>query len=270
MLLYQEIAPDKRLANYILSYWKFEYHPNTSDGKPPETLDHTVLPDGCVSLVFHYNQHVKQRFSVLFGPRMQNYNTQVFPGSVFVGVRFFPGVVDALFGISGAALRNQSIDAGMICSNLNLGKLLESICKNFDQYELFDEELLPFITKFAGKPDERIIRAVSLIVAANGNIKMADIAGKVHLSERQLQRIFREKVGLTPKEFARIRRIRTSLIKMVLENRDLQEVIHNAGYFDQAHFIRDFGAIAGTNPTLFKKYISQIDHRNISPPDAQR
>ena len=74
----------------------------------------------------------------------------------------------------------------------------------------------------------------------NGDIKIKNLARAINLSERQLQRRFKKAVGLRPKEFAKIRKIRAAVIQLLLQKKDYQDVIYNTGYYDQAHFIHDF------------------------------
>lgn len=74
------------------------------------------------------------------------------------------------------------------------------------------------------------------------------------LSERSLQRLFHRCVGISPK--AVIRRIRLVEAAGALERRtegSLTELALRLGYFDQAHFIRDFKAVVGVAPLTHRR-----------------
>ena len=96
-------------------------------------------------------------------------------------------------------------------------------------------------------------RAAELIRHSKG-IKIEDLPDQVFISQRQLQREFKDKLGISPKHYLRITRI-NEVIRLLDDNHamDLTSVAYHCGYFDQAHFINDFKSITGKNPTIFIK-----------------
>ena len=96
-------------------------------------------------------------------------------------------------------------------------------------------------------------RAAELIRCTRG-IKIEDLPGLVFISQRQLERGFKDKVGITPKQYLRIMRM-NEVQRLLAGNHamDLGRVAHECGYFDQAHFIKDFKRITGEKPTIFIK-----------------
>lgn len=78
---------------------------------------------------------------------------------------------------------------------------------------------------------------------------MATVAGDLGVSERQLRRVFREEAGLSPKTFAKLTRFHRALSVASEEGETSWASIAAAvGYYDQAHLIAEFRAIAGTTP----------------------
>ena len=95
-----------------------------------------------------------------------------------------------------------------------------------------------------------------------------EVTDRVGLSPRWFIQVFREEVGLTPKLFCRVRRFQE--VVRLIENREQvewAEVALGAGYFDQAHFIRDFRAFSGLTPTA---YLAQRGERLNHVPLRER
>ncbi len=100
------------------------------------------------------------------------------------------------------------------------------------------------------RPDGRLRRAARLLQEAPGRASVKDIASAVGVGERQLERKFREWVGLAPKPFARLARFQRLLRRMETTGR-IAEAALDQGYYDQAHFIKDFRAFSGTTPEAY-------------------
>jgi AraC-like DNA-binding protein len=81
---------------------------------------------------------------------------------------------------------------------------------------------------------------------------VGEVIRQVGLSPRAFIRRFAAEVGLTPKLFCRIRRFQQAL-RLARDGRPSSwaHVALDCGYYDQAHFIRDFRAFSGFTPTAF-------------------
>lgn len=98
--------------------------------------------------------------------------------------------------------------------------------------------------------DPMVSEALSLLTTARGQIRVSALAESLHTSTSPLEKRFRREVGATPKQFASLLRFRE-----ILKHRqpDLTKAAYEAGYFDQAHFIRDFKAFTGETPGKYFK-----------------
>jgi AraC-like DNA-binding protein len=92
--------------------------------------------------------------------------------------------------------------------------------------------------------------AVQLIEKAHGRIHIKGLAKQIGLSQSALERRFHRFVGVAPRKFASLVRLRTA-VRLRAAGHDLITVAHEAGYFDQSHFIRDFRRFAGIPPGTF-------------------
>jgi len=107
--------------------------------------------------------------------------------------------------------------------------------------------------------DELIAVSVEHIKQGGGNIKIALIAGKLKISQCQFEKRFRKIVGASPKKFASIVRLR-KLIDIAPNSENITRLGLEAGFSDQAHFIKVFKLYTGTTP---KQYFQ----RNIKSND---
>jgi AraC-like DNA-binding protein len=81
---------------------------------------------------------------------------------------------------------------------------------------------------------------------------VSTVAADLHMSERHLRRIFREAVGVSPKVFTRLARFHRAL--RAARGRGVANwagIAVAAGYYDQAHLVAEFRAIAGAAPRAF-------------------
>ncbi|TWJ02385.1 helix-turn-helix protein [Mucilaginibacter frigoritolerans] len=100
------------------------------------------------------------------------------------------------------------------------------------------------------KPDMLIQSAVSAIKQQNGVIIVRDLVKSLPVSLDPFEKRFRAVIGITPKRYAGIVRLR-NLISKYPTHHSLTETSLEAGYFDQAHFIKDFRLFTGQSPKDF-------------------
>ena len=89
------------------------------------------------------------------------------------------------------------------------------------------------------------------LLASDGAVPVADLAAEVGWSRRHLAARFREHIGLPPKALARILRFERAAERL-RGGADLSDAALDSGYYDQAHFNRDFKAFAGVTPTQYR------------------
>jgi AraC-like DNA-binding protein len=81
---------------------------------------------------------------------------------------------------------------------------------------------------------------------------IAAVSHSLGVSHKQFIEQFRREVGLTPKLFCRIRRFQEVLSRIHAQKSvNWADVACSCGYFDQAHFVKDFLAFAGVNPAAY-------------------
>ncbi len=258
---YQEIQPVGFLKKHVSCYWKFS---TTILPENRDAMQHHVLPDGCVSICYLFQESTGVFGPLLMGPRTEIFQTEIYPNSTVIGIRFMPGAFKTLFNLELSLLKNQVVFDQRLIPEFANEAIMQSINLQFQDFTIFDDFLKTLIKKSGKEPTLQIQHAVQLILKNKGNVKIESLAKDVHLSIRHFQRKFKYFTGLTPKEFVKNIRLRNSMIQVLLEEEGLQDALFNAGYYDHSHFNRDFSMVAGLNPTDFLKYIKQIEHKGIS------
>jgi AraC-like DNA-binding protein len=94
------------------------------------------------------------------------------------------------------------------------------------------------------------VAAALAAIEDNPSIRMADIRDLVGMSTKRVIALFRAEVGLSPKAYARIRRFQAAL-RLLGTGPAGARVAADVGYFDQAHFVREFRSFTGMTPTQY-------------------
>lgn len=101
----------------------------------------------------------------------------------------------------------------------------------------------------APPPSPDVGYAWSRLQESHGTLTVGALARELGCSTRHLTRRFGEDVGMAPKAYARLLRFERVVSRMRAGERDLARLAAGCGYYDQAHFNRDFRAYTGTTPT---------------------
>jgi AraC-like DNA-binding protein len=162
----------------------------------------------------------------------------------YLGARFRPGEAFALLGVRADEATDTALafDGGFARS---LADELASARRD-ERIAILDRRLAQLRARPA---DARVRRAVARIFSSPAEARVASLAGEVGASERHLERIFRERVGVAPKDLVRVARLRTLVDRARTSLRPRwAELAQGAGWSDQAHMIRDVKRLAGVTP----------------------
>jgi AraC-like DNA-binding protein len=112
------------------------------------------------------------------------------------------------------------------------------------------------------KPAGHFEKAMQALLKSGGNLSVDYLAKESCLGLKQFERRCKERIGLSPKLFARIIRFSKAYrMREVDPSISWTAIAHTAGYFDQMHLIRDFKVFTGTLPTMVDKELSQTPTR---------
>ncbi|MBC8154241.1 MAG: helix-turn-helix transcriptional regulator [Bacteroidetes bacterium] len=169
------------------------------------------------------------------------------------GICFQPDALKTVFGLDAHDLTDACIDAQDLTRNratYRLDRLLQPSPANPV------ERLFTDLTKQVGRKnqsaDPLVVQAVTLMVGQGGNVSLKKLQDSLRVSERSLERRFKQHVGISPKLFARICRFQTSLNQLKTKKYDkLSDIAFDGGYADQSHFTRTFKEFTGILPQQY-------------------
>ena len=254
---YKSFQPHPILRPFVKCAW-------TLEGFAGAQLER-VLPDGCTELIFHYGdlfrQHkaegpgeIQPRSSVV--GQISQYIQLEATGTIgIVAMRFFPHGLASFASLPIADLSNQSVSVHDVFGREGeeLTRHVLGANENRDRIRMIESFLIRKLQR-RPSPDYVINDCVAKIMAEHGQIRVDSLRKNLKVSKRHFERKFNHSVGLNPKLFGRL--IRFHHATRLIENgkfTSLGTLSHEAGYYDQAHFTRDFKEFAGMNPTAYFK-----------------
>lgn len=103
-----------------------------------------------------------------------------------------------------------------------------------------------------------LLLATNVISDSHGQVQVKEVALQSGYSERQLNRLFITQVGMNIKNYARLTRFNYVLRHIQTSPCFFAALSQEAGYFDQAHFDKDFKSISGVSPLNYLKTMSDF------------
>lgn len=225
--------PSLKLKDYIDTYWVVKNQTDKSVKIP-------IVPDGCIDIVSKNGQ------IFLVGLMEIASVKTIEPSDYYIGIRFKPSAISVLVEQDISIYNDKMIPFERMMPFLH-EQLFELFTSSTDIFERLDKV---FEAHFVDKNlDKRVVLAINEIESSDGSIGIKELSQKMELSQRQLSRLFIGKVGLTPKKFARVIRFFHTHKYLTDEGMsDLCMKVLGKGYYDQAHFNREYKILTGVNP----------------------
>jgi AraC-like DNA-binding protein len=264
---YVEMEAASSLADVVMTYWGF-----TVNSLPSPDFMHQVWPDGCVSLAMSFGED-RCYGAVIVGPRIVATPVAVHAGERYFGIRFRPESGAVSCGRDATTLRDEKVFAREIFGE-RIDALTNALATVHDSEAAARvmDEWLAGVRVAPDAIDATVREAVQYIVREDGTCSMQDVADAVHLTLRQLQRRFRSATGLTPKEYANIRRARAAL-KLMLSGEHTGKrsrafggwarVAAESGFADQAHLAKECSRLLQLTPTMVSDRLNEIAHERL-------
>ncbi|GEM_PF-1962037 len=254
------LTPCNILRPYIECYWIL----SSPSGYTPETQ--RMPADGRVEMMFSFGSDSERTTpdggdlctirtsSFILGARGQGYVVDHFDAPYYVSVRFKPGGLSAFIDDPLKALSDIYVELDNLWERQAVTDLEDQLVSSSSiqaQAHLLDTALLAHFNP----PDhlDRLLYAVEQISQPMTSTSMPSLADSVNLSLKHFERLFTRHIGFRPSLFARISRFQQAMYTALHTDKPLtlSQLALDTGYYDQAHFSKDFKRFTGLSPRHF-------------------
>ncbi|MFC4779192.1 DUF6597 domain-containing transcriptional factor [Paenibacillus sp. GCM10023252] len=278
-MLVRTYCPPLPLADYVTYFWYMR-------GYAPSHHKELSIPDGgAVDLVFDLKEPTIRLWdadnkphhlshSILCGPHTRHFvidtlsQSPTCAPSEVAGIRFKPGGARAFLGATSLALRDQLLSLDGLWGS-EAGELREELRLS----DTPEEKFLAMERRLLARHGQWLLKqrrgdnhgaAVSHALERLKRDSVGVVVDGVGMSHRRFNEIFQGEVGLSPKRYARMIRFQQALhlLGSGMEV-DWTGLAIDCGYYDQAHFIKEFRSFSGLSPTSYTPIAGR--HSNHTP-----
>lgn len=252
---YVEIQPPPSLAHLVACLWEVRV-PTIAENRV------RILPNACIDIVIYATDtsHGEGAAEVVgpphrsfvVGSTLRSFIVRSSGARRILGASLIPAGVQPLLGVPARIIadRIMLLDDVIGSSALEIEEYILSSAADHMLARLGDA-----LIRLGGYREAHSVaaRVVHQVRTAGGQNRIDAVANDINLSTRQLERVFREHIGLGPKTYSQL--VRFDRAARGISSRGTMPWTHFAlthGYSDQAHFINDFRQFAGVTPAQFE------------------
>lgn len=267
------IKPCSLLEPFIKYYWILDYESNVVEPI-------RVIPYGCVQFTFYLGERINSfgsnndssyKDQAVVTGQISSFFDVVPHGKIrLITIVFKPFGAKPFFDFPIFEIQNNIIPIKDINNKewLDLENRLGDCVDNKSIVSCLENNLLKKLEKntlfnsYSSINNERIMLAINRIDDSKGTINIKDLSSLACLSDKQFNRIFADYVGMNPKNFLRIIRYQSVLLKLQNSNIkatkavDFLDLVYDCGYYDQSHLINNFKEFTGYTPKEYIKLFS--------------
>jgi AraC-like DNA-binding protein len=250
-------TPSPPLSQFVQCFWYCE-------GAPLTHTKERLMPTGEAAIIFNLRDEAIRIYdwkrpecfesfgqAVLAGARSEPFVIDTLQQERVLGIQFYPGGAFPFFRMPSSELENHDLSLDCVW-NAAASSMRE---------RLLEAESIPAMFAVAENALlQQLVRPLELHPAVAFAARrfsrnphtatVASVLDSIGLSNRRFSQLFHDQTGLTPKSFCRMRRFQRVLRSIhVARTLEWTQIALDCGYFDQAHFIRDFQSFSGFTPT---------------------
>lgn len=257
-----EYPPCEPLQPFIRCFWGFEASHNSTEesrlaaeeSSPHTPKMETIIPDTCMDIIWRLD------------------------GSAGTTNTFFSGINDAPFEVPEAGERTSScfgirfhfwavhyfaddhlrnvlnahVDVEQYFGSFKseLASLLEQASSMKERIAVTEAFLFRLLER-KGRTNDRMMNAIYMLVKQKGLITAEELVSSANVSSRQLERLFQEYIGVSPKKTAdmvRFQNVWREMYQLSGRSKNIQDLIFEYRFSHQSHFINNFKKYAGRTP----------------------
>ncbi|HVY69484.1 MAG TPA: helix-turn-helix domain-containing protein [Verrucomicrobiae bacterium] len=264
-MIFRRHIPSPPLGQFVQFFWYYEGW----DGG--HSMEH-VLPDGAFELVINlrdesrklfdrqdHTRHTLFRRGWISGAQSRYLVIDALPGASMIGAHFQPGGAAPFLGAPAAEFGDRVVEFDAVWGGgaRDLRDELLAAKGPSAKFRVL-ERFLAGRLRGAQERDirrDRVDWAIRQFCEQPSAASVAATAARAGVSHKHFIQEFRDRVGLAPKVFCRVRRFQKALAQAnAAQKVNWAEVAHSGGYYDQAHLINDFRACTGLTPARYLEF----------------
>lgn len=267
---YRKFKPDPKLTDFIECYFAWS---GTADAainleSPPSSLCSFVFNFGDTYAIssHKYERNAVPRFFIS-GQALKNYTLHLKGNIRMVGAVLRPTTLFNFFDLPMYSFTEERVSFHEIKKEAAaaLQYQIENASETRAKIAILERYFLQFLeSKHFGTLEIR--KAANAIFDTKGRLNILELLEDIPMSRRSFERKFLNEVGVSPKTYSRIRRFgHTCALMAGKRDVKLMDVLHEGGYYDQSHFIKDFKYFSGRTPKTYVKtnlelanYVDQV------------
>jgi AraC-like DNA-binding protein len=240
---YREFLPNVKLQDFIYCYWEL---------KTTEAMDasyiYRVVADGCMDIFFELDN---PQASYIMGFSKNYAEFSIGKTFHYIGIRFLPSMFPNIFKVDAGELSNRVESLQDVLPGIStfITHTFQPQQPTHSLNVVLDKYFLNHLSKTALTTDNRLYNAINIILQKRGVLNIeTDL--DIGISPRQLRRLFEFYIGDSAKAFSKVVRFQTILhAKPSVQSLRENKLFFDSGYYDQAHFIKEFKSFYGITPT---------------------
>jgi AraC-like DNA-binding protein len=264
-MFYRKYKPCNELSSFVECYFIWD-----SEGAIETPMIIESPPNGFCSIVFNYGdvyylqnkkyERLQVPLQFISGQNIYSYKLSLQGIIGIAGIVFKPAALATIFSLPMYGYVEERVDLYQVFSKTIVDKYVSQIRASASEkikVELLEEFILHQFRLHKPQPDY-IDEAADHIVH-HGSALINDLLKNSCMSRRTFERKFFQKVGLSPKYYARICRM-GYLCNLIAGKKkvDWAKIFYEFNYYDQAHFIKDFEEFTGRTPEQYLKENTEL------------
>lgn len=249
-MILRQAEPAPPFRDIVRSYWYME-------SEDTALREQKIIPDGFPELIFHFgdpfrinldSQWKLQKKQLLAGQITRYFYLQNTGRTGIFALKLQPWAGSYFFHRPMRSLMDQVVSLSGKPKSI-FSQLADSRELSFrERIELSEKILSEFHPQSSVPVNFKV--AVNRVVEEKGMMAIADLSKITGISERSMERYFQYYIGLSPKFYCRVIRL-SHIFRLVSERGSWSDISYQAGFYDQAHFIRDFREFIGEEPSRY-------------------
>ncbi|MEO9802519.1 MAG: helix-turn-helix domain-containing protein [Reichenbachiella sp.] len=255
---YQTFQPHPDLRALVKYYWTLEVPFDPSNQKQK------LIPDGCIEMTFNLGDKIKRYTSksefilhpcaMVMGQRAKSYYIEPTGDVRSFAICFYPYGFANFLNTPIKSLTDKETPVEDLFGKIPAKELEQKIIRATNtqlRIEIIEEFLFNKLND-KNTIDNIVKTTIDTLLETRGNSSINSILKNDLSKRRQLERKFSNQIGISPKQLGKVIRLQAALNMLLNKGPEsLTHIAYESGYYDQAHFIKDFKEFTKTNPSEF-------------------